>query len=78
MSAALHVLWLDSTVMGMGRGAGNTATEMLLLQMDRDYESLRPILPDFADLKAKYRWGPSLDYYLAAINGIHPMEVQCK
>ena len=29
------VSWVDSTVMGMGRGAGNAQTELLLLELDK-------------------------------------------
>lgn len=75
--------WLDATILGMGRGAGNTRTEHLLLELVRrglgDYrpEALFPlVLGDFERLRAQYRWGAGLLYYLSAAYGIHPTYVQ--
>jgi 4-hydroxy 2-oxovalerate aldolase len=77
------VKWIDSTVMGMGRGAGNLQTEYLLLNLKKyspkiyHPESLYPIiLDDFELLKIKYRWGENLLYYLSAELNIHPSYMQ--
>ncbi len=77
------ITWIDSTVLGMGRGAGNTQTEHLLVELaSRGFsgynaESLFAlVLEDFSDLKAKYQWGPNLLYYLSAAYNIHPTYVQ--
>ncbi len=80
---ALGVDWLDSTVAGMGRGAGNTPTELLLTELNgRDgrhfpLEGLYLLaMEEFAALKATYGWGPDLLYYLAAKHRIHPTYIQ--
>lgn len=77
------VSWVDSTVTGMGRGAGNTQTEHLLVELaGLGYNKYNPqalfvlVLEDFAELKNKYGWGPSLLYYLSAAYNIHPTYVQ--
>ena len=75
--------WLDATVAGMGRGAGNLATEYLLHALhNRGFdkyrsEALLPVLvEDFVDLRRRYGWGPNFLYYLAALHGIHPTYLQ--
>jgi len=77
------ISWIDSTMMGMGRGAGNTPTENLLLDLNAKYKSsYNPeelydvILDDFSSLQIKYRWGPNLAYNLSALNNIHPTYIQ--
>ncbi len=76
------VTWLDCTVLGMGRGAGNAKTELLLLELQKTSsryfaESLFPlVLGDFAKLQQQYQWGNHLMYYISAINNIHPTFVQ--
>ncbi len=77
------VSWLDATVLGMGRGAGNTQTELLLTELSEmglnQYHPthLYPLtLEKFEPLKNKYNWGPSLLYFLAAKNNIHPSFIQ--
>jgi 4-hydroxy 2-oxovalerate aldolase len=78
-----RISWIDSTVLGMGRGAGNTQTEHLLVELSSqgynryNAEALFAlVLEDFAELKAKYQWGPNLLYYLSAAYNIHPTYVQ--
>ncbi len=77
------VTWIDSTILGMGRGAGNAQTENLLLelqkknQIDYSLDALFDlVLSDFLPLKNHYGWGESLLYNLAAINNIHPTYIQ--
>jgi 4-hydroxy 2-oxovalerate aldolase len=77
------VNWLDCTVAGMGRGAGNLSTEMLLaycLSDDRSEYDFTPIMKlsaqSFSELKASYGWGASPLYLLAAKWRIHPTYVQ--
>jgi len=77
-----EITWCDSTISGMGRGAGNTSTESLLLelsQLGRHYgnpEMLVPTVEDFGKLKNQYDWGPNLYYHYASNNNIHPTYVQ--
>lgn len=73
-----HII-LDSSVFGMGRGAGNLNTELIAhfinSNIDKRYD-LVPILEliDDAILPIyKYTpWGFSEPYYLSAIMGVHP------
>lgn len=77
------VTWLDSTVLGMGRGAGNARTEYLLLELDKKFpgkfypeEIFELALKEFSSLQSEYNWGPNLLYYLAAMHDIHPSYIQ--
>ena len=83
--AALNhgVTWIDATVQGMGRGAGNGATEDLLREINNingDFyhpQSLYKLaLEEFGALQKKYQWGQSLLYSLAADYSIHPTYIQ--
>ncbi len=75
--------WVDSTINGMGRGAGNTKTEEFLLSQDKykqDKSNLIPLLKminnDFMQLKKKYLWGTNSYYFMAADSSIHPTYIQ--
>ena len=76
------VTWCDSTITGMGRGAGNVSTESLVLEMFRlEYHKgnanmLQPLVEDFTQLKNEYGWGSNLYYHYASNHGIHPTFVQ--
>jgi len=72
-------IFLDSSVYGMGRCAGNLNTELIASSLNDtqecrfDIEPILEIVDEFiADIKAKYEWGYCVPYYLAAINGCHP------
>lgn len=74
--------WVDCTVTGMGRGAGNAQTERLLSVLP-ETEKPRDALPiqklainSFEKLKDKYKWGTNLLYFLGARYGIHPTYIQ--
>ena len=62
---SLGAQWCDSTIMGMGRGAGNVSTEALLMELEflgheKLYSrSLSKCLSDFENLREKYGWGPN-------------------
>lgn len=75
--------WIDTTIMGMGRGAGNASTEHFILEFNKFYNKKMNILPlfnlikkYFLELKKKYQWGPNPFYFLAGIYGIHPTYIQ--
>jgi len=78
----IGVDWIDGTILGMGRGPGNTEIEYLLNELNKrnfefEVEKLYELsLVDFKPLKLKYRWGPSLLYYLSAEYSIHPIYIQ--
>ncbi len=65
---------VDTTFTGMGRGAGNAETE-LLLAFDKSKRnlikgfSLNNFIETMKNLKIKYGWGSSFAYSLAAKNG---------
>lgn len=78
----LGVEWLDCTVTGMGRGAGNAESELLVSELS-DLESrynAKPLLDlavsHFEDMKRNFGWGMSAPYYLGASKGIHPTYIQ--
>lgn len=65
---------LDSTFMGMGRGAGNLKTELLIQYLRK--AQMRPFGPSYylfldmiGKLQAKYSWGTSHSYITAALSG---------
>jgi len=74
--------WIDSTVLGMGRGAGNSASELLTLELEKKGEQYQSkpiwklVLDDFQPLQITHGWGASLLYHFAAENNIHPTYVQ--
>ena len=77
------VNWVDSTVLGMGRGPGNIKTENLLIELGKKQKKkinltnlLRLVDDDFEKMKNKYRWGSNPYYYLSGMYGIHPTFVQ--
>lgn len=77
------VTWIDSTVLGMGRGAGNLKSEYILFELyRRGYTNYypEPLFPlawgSFRKLQEQYNWGSNLMYYLSASYGVHPTFVQ--
>ena len=77
------VTWLDSTVTGMGRGAGNARTEELAIEIAEQHQLPIDLIPlmrvincYFAPLKNKHGWGTNLYYYLAGKYKLHPSFVQ--
>jgi len=83
--AALNadVEYVDVTVSGMGRGAGNAEAELLIAELkgmsDSKYD-LYPVaklaIEHFHPMKLDMKWGPSLHYFLAAKYNIHPTYIQ--
>jgi 4-hydroxy 2-oxovalerate aldolase len=75
--------FVDATLLGMGRGAGNAKMEALLLEINQrghgEYfpDALFPlVLNEFSLLQKDYNWGPSIYYFLSAVHGIHPTYIQ--
>ena len=76
--------YFDSTILGMGRGAGNTKTEELTYEINEqnniskyNYQIIyNLILEFFKKMKKKYEWGSNTYYYLSAKNQIHPTYIQ--
>jgi 4-hydroxy 2-oxovalerate aldolase len=81
-AASLGVTWLDTTITGMGRGAGNTQTESLLAVFNKQgskYNS-KPIyelvIRYFESMQKECGWGSNLLYFLGAQNDVHPTYIQ--
>ena len=73
------VKWIDCTINGMGRGAGNLKTENIIKKISNKKNS--QIINEFINkrfktLKKKYKWGPNKYYKLAAKYKIHPTYIQ--
>lgn len=72
---------IDSSVTGMGRGAGNLKTELLLTQLSAqkqinvDFEPLNILVDAFEQLRIKYQWGNNLAYMVSGANSIPQKEV---
>ena len=77
------VNYIDATLLGMGRGAGNARIENLLIEITQrgigDYypDALFPLVTnEFQDLKDNHNWGGNIFYFLSAVHRIHPTYVQ--
>jgi 4-hydroxy 2-oxovalerate aldolase len=76
------VAWLDSTVTGMGRGAGNAQTESLLAVTSVDNNYYNPsyvyelAIRHFEPMQKSCGWGSNLLYFLGAQNNVHPTYIQ--
>lgn len=77
-----RVEFVDATVTGMGRGAGNLRTEQLLLALKKNDPALNPaeLLPVIerwlAPMQREYGWGWDYTYMMSAIENIHPVYCQ--
>ena len=74
-----RIISLDSSVNGMGRGAGNLNTELIANYLNDhcgsnyEIEPLLEVVDEYImKIKEEHEWGYSVPYYLAAINGCHP------
>ena len=74
-----HMIYIDSTIMGMGRGAGNLGTENLMEYFNRHGNhgyQIDPVLKVIDEViyhfYADGAWGYSLPFYLAARHNCHP------
>lgn len=72
-------LIIDSSVFGMGRGAGNLCTELLTLYLnentDKNYKTIPilEIIDEFLNpIFIKSPWGYSVPFYIASANNCHP------
>ena len=70
---------IDSSVFGMGRGAGNLCTELISRYLNENVDNKYDLLPilEIMDeyimpIYTQHPWGYSAPYYVAAINNCHP------
>ena len=73
--------FVDATITGMGRGAGNLKTELLFTALnakgliDFDFNILSKVVDGFTDLQEKYRWGTNLPYMVSGAHSLPQKEV---
>lgn len=67
---------VDCTIDGLGRGAGNCHTELMLGFLRNPKFKLRPIVEviekHFVKLRGEIDWGPSIPYILTGQKNLHP------
>ena len=72
---------IDSTITGMGRGAGNLKTELLLSYLSAkenwsfSFNELSHIVSQFSELQNTYSWGTNLPYMISGANSLAQKEV---
>lgn len=74
------VEFVDATILGMGRGAGNLNMELLLTYLAKDnfkvdFNVLSDVIMTFQPLFEKYRWGTNLPYMLSGANSLPQKDV---
>lgn len=77
------VSWIDSTITGMGRGAGNAQTEILLSDLEcgaigsfKAEPLYKLVLDHFGPLQKSLGWGQNFAFHYSALNNIHPTYAQ--
>jgi len=72
---------IDSTITGMGRGAGNLKTELLLTALNQkndleiDFNALTAVTDSFSGLQRIHEWGTNLPYMVSGANSLPQKEV---
>ncbi len=73
---------LDSTVLGMGRGAGNLQTELIYSYVFTEddtshapFRQLAEFVSDMEKLQAVYGWGTNMAYQIAGFSGLKQAQV---
>ena len=67
---------VDATITGMGRGAGNLSTELLLTVLNTkralkvDFNALSKAVDSFEELKKEHKWGANLAYMVSGANSL--------
>jgi 4-hydroxy 2-oxovalerate aldolase len=72
---------VDATITGMGRGAGNLKTELLLTvlnakgELPLDFNPLGVVVDGFTDLQKQHEWGTNLPYMVSGANSLPQKDV---
>ncbi len=75
---------IDSTILGMGRGAGNLKTELLLSILYKikgvnfDFDILNSLTGKFDQLRIDYKWGTNLPFMVSGIRSLPQDSVMSK
>ncbi len=74
-----HEMIIDSSVYGMGRGAGNLCTELITKYINDNYYEKYDLIPvleiideHIMQIFIKTPWGYSVPFYIGSINNCHP------
>lgn len=78
-SDSTHEIIVDSSVYGMGRGAGNLCSELITKYVNDNYNGKYNIIPilelideQLMPIFLRTPWGYSVPFYVASINKCHP------
>lgn len=78
MTQGLRKVVIDATMAGMGRGAGNTNTELVMQYMNRKYnagydiDTVLDLIDNYIDgIRNMCSWGYSIPYFLAGSYSAH-------
>ncbi len=72
---------VDATVTGMGRGAGNLSTELLLTSLNSkgiielDFNELSKVVAPFSKMQESYGWGTNLPYMVSGAHSLPQKDV---
>lgn len=72
---------IDATITGMGRGAGNLKTELLLTALNSknglevDFNALSNVVDAFEKLQLQHGWGTNLPYMVSGANSLPQKDV---
>lgn len=72
---------VDTTITGMGRGAGNLKTELLLTALNArqglevDFDALSKVVDGFQKLQNQHGWGTNLPYMVSGANSLPQKDV---
>lgn len=72
---------VDATITGMGRGAGNLKTELLLTalnakhELDVNFNALTSVVEAFEQLQSQHGWGTNLPYMVSGANSLPQKDV---
>lgn len=72
---------VDSTVLGMGRGAGNLRTELMVAYASKqknrqaDFSSLANLTEKFEIMKQELKWGSSMPYIISGLENLPQQEI---
>jgi 4-hydroxy 2-oxovalerate aldolase len=72
---------VDATITGMGRGAGNVKTELLLTalnaqgKLEVDFNPLSKVVDGFTNLQKEHEWGTNLPYMVSGAHSLPQKDV---